>query len=547
MKELAGEWIGSGRYANPVAAGMISYAVDERAAASEALVHSYFESTLLGVAITSPDKGWLKVNRRLCEMLGYSEAELATMTWVDLTHPEDVQKCLDFFDRVATGRLDRYSIEKRFVHASGNPMFVSIDVSCHRRPDNSVEYYTASIQDISERRRTEAVLTAAKADADAANMAKSAFLANMSHEIRTPMNAVLGLTHLLQRSDPTPEQADRLAKIDSAANHLLAVINDVLDIAKIEAGKFVLDETEFRLSSVLDDVHSLISGQAQAKGLSINVDLVNAPRWLSGDPTRLRQALFNFTANAVKFTERGSIALRAILLQASADDVVMRFEVQDTGIGIEPLKLGSLFRAFEQAYGSTSHGYGGTGLGLSITKHLAELMGGEAGAESEPGRGSTFWFTARLKRASGHAATGAVDAGASDEDALRLLHSGKRILVADDDPLNLEVASIVLGATGLVIECATDGDEAVAKAGAEEFDLILMDMQMPRLDGIAATREIRRSSKGNMPIIAMTANAFEDDKRRCLDAGMNDFVSKPYDPELLFALLLRWLARTPGR
>jgi PAS domain S-box-containing protein len=402
----------------------------------------------------------------------------------------------------------------------------------------------ATLTDISQLKSVQAALNDAKEAAEAANMAKSTFLANMSHEIRTPMNAILGYAHLLRRGELTAEQDDRLVKIGTAGEHLLAVINDILDISKIEAGKMVLEETGFALSAILDHVQSLIANSAKAKGLTVGIDYGNVPSILRGDPTRLRQGLLNFANNAVKFTERGSVTIRARLLEESESGLLVCFEVSDTGIGISEQQRAVLFQAFQQVDASTTRKYGGTGLGLAITQRLARMMGGDAGVESQSGVGSTFWFTARLGRGQLAESVETRDQS-SPESMIRLRYTGTRILLVEDDSINQEVALALLEDTGLKVDVADNGLQAVAKATDTDYALILMDMQMPEMGGVEATRAIRQlPARRWTPIVAMTANAFDEDRELCIAAGMSDFVPKPVDPEVLYQTLARWLSNS---
>ena len=528
---------------------------------------------------------FLAVNTAAVTHYGHSRDEFLAMTIQDIRTPEEAPRLREHLGAWSTAERN----SGPWTHRRKDGSLIQVEITSHgldygQRPARLVlatdvtarvlaEADTARLNAELEQHRLHleelvvsrtADLAAARQQAEGANRAKSAFLANMSHEIRTPLNAIVGLNYLFRREAITPLQTARLEKIDAAGQHLLAIINDVLDLSKIEAGRVQIESADFNLAAVLDSVQSIIAEPARAKGLAVNVDFDAVPIGLRGDPTRLRQALLNFAINAVKFTEQGSIALKAKLLSEDGDDLMVRFAVEDTGIGITPEQLPRLFEVFEQADASITRKFGGTGLGLAISRRLAGLMGGECGVESQPGVGSAFWFTARLLR--GHGVMPAktphdvADAGADmaaytpadAETQLRQRHRGARILLAEDNEVNREVALAMLHVVGLEADTAINGREAVRLAAARAYDLVLMDMQMPELSGLEATRLIRAMEGWQTrPILALTANAFDEDRQACAAAGMNDFITKPMEVRRLYDVLLRWLdagnrGATPG-
>ena len=420
---------------------------------------------------------------------------------------------------------------------------VTRDISGRKLAEAELERYRQHLEDLVAKRTND--LTLAKQAAEIANVAKSAFIANMSHEIRTPLNAITGMANLIRRSGVTVQQAERLDKIDVAGQHLLEIINAILDLSKIEAGKFMLEESNVSIGAIMGNVASMLFERAQAKNLKLVVENLAPAYSFLGDSTRLQQALLNYASNAIKFTEAGTVIVRSCIEDDSADRALVRFEVQDTGMGLDLVQASRLFSNFEQADNSISRKYGGTGLGLAITRKLAQLMGGNAGVVSSPGAGSTFWFTVWLKKG-GHSIQ-AVTAPVAIDSAERVLlrdYQGLRILLVEDEVINREVALELLKDIWLTVDVAENGLEAVELASKCDYGLILMDMQMPLMDGLAATQRIRLQPNGaHVPIIAMTANAFVEDRARCFAVGMNDFIAKPVAPDVLFSTLLKCLSR----
>ena len=399
---------------------------------------------------------------------------------------------------------------------------------------------------LAQKGRQQEDLAQARDAAEAASRAKSAFLANMSHELRTPMNGVLGMIDLAKRRMADAKGLDQLDKAKHSANRLLGVLNDILDFSKIDAQRMVLDSVPLQISGVVKSLTGTLGDTATEKGLQLStdipVDLQHLP--LRGDPLRLGQILLNLVGNAIKFTPQGSVVLRACQVGETPEAVRVRFEVIDTGIGIEAEAMTRLFQSFEQADNSMTRKFGGTGLGLAISKQLVKLMGGDIGVHSTPGQGSTFWFVVPLERWAPEAATlpAPTTTAHTAQQRLQTGYAGTRVLLAEDEPISQVVGRALLEDARLVVDLAEDGLQALALARQNTYALILMDMQMPHMNGVEAARAIRADSLNrDTPILAATANAFDEDRRVCLAAGMNDHIAKPVDPVRLYETLLVWL------
>lgn len=522
---------------------------------NEGLLRQILDTSNVAIFLVDQSGRITLANRGMAEMFRCTMEQLMAMSYFDLIPPSERETVRQESRLVFEGDVDQvfrecryrradgseywgYVSEKRFIAENGNDLGligVIADISQLKAVEDELEAHKEHLESQVSQRTME--LTSAKEAAEAANIAKSAFLANMSHEIRTPLNAICGMAHLMQRHSVSPEQAKRLEIINSAGKHLVEIIESILDLSKIEVGKLELQTGKVNPKAVVENVAAMLKERIGDKPIDWSIEVGPMPTGLLGDETRIRQALLNYVANAIKFTERGSIVLRAMLQTQTEATATILFTVTDTGIGIAPEALQRLFLAFEQADNSTTRKYGGTGLGLAITKKLAEMMGGTAGASSTQNGGSEFWFTATLAKATDVADVEPQATGPTSECEFQRKLFGKRVLLVEDELVNQEIERLMLADVGIEADLADNGSEAVNMVSRSSYDIILMDMQMPVMDGLDATKRIRELGI-RTPIIALTANAFAEDRERCIDAGMDGFLTKPVNAGELYTALL---------
>lgn len=494
-----------------------------------------------GIALVGLDGTWMQVNDALCKMLGYSEPELRALTFQDITHPDDLETDLDYLHECIEGKRTTYQMEKRYFRKDGETIWVYLAVSVLRAENNQPLYFISQIQDITARKQAEEQLVAARDEAKNASAAKSAFLASMSHEIRTPMTGVMGMLDMLAESGVSGEQIELIRTARSSAEMLLSIINDVLDMAKLEAGRVEIARRDFNAEELLHTVCDMMAGRAEAKGLRFNAVLPLSTRiWLKGDPDRISQILFNILGNAVKFTDEGEVSLAAETRPTDAGlDLVVK--VSDTGRGIPSDKTESIFREFERVQDEAGARVEGTGLGLAIVSRLVDAMGGRIEVTSELGRGSCFTIT--LPLAAGNAPAGAVAAPAVDatpSTPAGVAETQKKgslaVLVVEDNAVNRKVIGSVLSIAGIEPVYAFDGQQALDAVKDAAFDVVFMDVMMPVMDGLTATKKLREMGFA-APILGLTANAMQHHREACFEAGMDDHIAKPFRPaDILNAL-----------
>ena len=539
---------------------------------SERKFHSIFENSAEGMFQSSLEGKFLTVNPALVQMLGYADEH--ELLKIDINndlykYPDERMHLLEELKK--TGSVFNYKLELK--KKDSGSVIVRLNDHLVTNESSNQFYFEGNMQDITQqiieeekRKKIEEDLKLEKLKSDQlareatqSTMIKSQFLANMSHEIRTPMNGILGFLNLIEKGSYKDKDELKQFAMNArqSAELLLEIINDILDLSKIESGKMTLENTDFNLADIIDESISLLSTKIDEKGLLIKNNIADGSiLLLNGDPTRLRQIFLNLLSNAIKFTDKGTIKI-SLSTKLNGDDVILNASVEDEGIGIAKNKIGNLFQPFTQADGSHTRKYGGTGLGLVICKQFVNMMGGDISVDSIEGKGSKFYFNVKLKKQlyEGYTAAPSVSnyklekakkgtvMGNKQTDAFKKERNKFKILLAEDNLINQKVAMRIISEFGFSIQSANNGIEAINKLKEDHFDLILMDVQMPEMDGFTATKEIRKlnSSAANIPIIAITAHALIGDREKCIEVGMNDYISKPIEPDQLIKLLDKWL------
>ncbi len=488
------------------------------------------------------------------ELLGIPKDQAITeQTFVDLIHPDDKEYVIKYWNdykdigkgytithRVIVNKNVIWLEARSLVELNDRQEVVALfgtleDVTERINEQIDAESYRVKLEDIIQEKAL--ALEKSKLQAEASSQLKTSFLSNMSHEIRTPMNAIIGYAHLLEQKITDPEQKEYIERINDASKHLLGIVNDILDLSKIDAGKMILEERPFKLDKLIDEVRSIVIEMVKSKKLYIDIEKINCPDILIGDSNRIRQILINLLSNSVKFTDTGGISLVISMVDRFDQYVMMSFKVKDTGIGMTEEQQKRLFLEFEQADSSTTRLYGGTGLGLSISKKLSELMKGTLKVESKLNEGSEFILTIPMEADEDESTLKTIDLEESFEMKPK---QGSKILLAEDNFLSQKLAHRILTNMGMDVTVANNGKIAVDLVKSNPFDLVILDIQMPVMDGIEAAKQIRTFNK-ETPILAMTANAFSEDKALCIAAGMNDYISKPIDPKSLSRALASWI------
>lgn len=524
----------------------LSYSIDERNRSEEALRFTRFFIDNAGDATLwiTPEGRIFYLNEAVCSLIGYEQHELTPKHVLEVLAPGKTLKWAAFW-RLLKSRGDM-CLETEIPHPSSGTLCLSLSLT--HLHYGETEYCCVMARDITERKLIEEQLKLTRNSALAASEAKSEFLANMSHEIRTPMNGVLGMAELLLDTPLGDEQRSFVSTIRSSAQALLQVLNDILDFSKIEAGKLLLSPVEFSIPQLLVDLTSLMNFAATNKGLSLASDLdPQVPKWVYGDDIRIRQIIVNLIGNAIKFTPSGGeVVLRIKQGQLQGDQCELQFAIQDNGIGIPEAKIASIFQAFEQVDESTARNYGGTGLGLSICQRLVKMMNGRIWVESQLGKGSTFNFTVKLAPISDQRAVEIENSQKESRERMsKATLQGLRVLVAEDNPVNQQIIRRLLERRGCNVSLVEDGQKAVEANATNEFDLVLMDIQMPIMSGYEAAKQIRLAeAHSKVPIVALTAHAMRGDDTKCFDAGMDDYLSKPIDVKKLNGMLEKYSKTT---